>query len=218
MIRNGTLAVIATAVMTSIASAASVDISFTNITGNGNSDLSAQLNLNVAETGNASMIDFTFTNNIGIASSIAEIYFDDGNPTGSLFSAFILAQSGTSFTYGSANPGDLPGGNAIADPFNVSDGFLADHGAKGPTTGINTATDFVTIRATLMAGMGYADVLSRFDSGAMRVGLHVIGIDPQGGSDSYVTGGNPPPPVVPLPTTAAMGIVGMCGLASRRRR
>ncbi len=217
MIRNGTLAVIATAAITSIASAASMDYSFFNITNNGGADLSGQLNLNVATTGDASMVDFTFTNNVGIISSVAEVYFDDGNPAGSLFSAFILAQGDSTFVYGAASPGDLPGGNALADPFVVSAGFLADHNSGGPTTGLDTAADFLTIRATLQAGMDYADVLSRFASGDLRVGLHIISIDPQGGSDSYVTGGDPPP-IIPLPTTAAMGIVGMVGLASRRRR
>jgi len=215
MIRNGTLAVIATAAITSIASAASMDYSFFNITNNGGADLSGQLNLNVATTGDASMVDFTFTNNVGIISSVAEVYFDDGNPAGSLFSAFILAQGDSNFVYGAANPGDLPGGNALDPDFEVSAGFLADHGTGGPTTGLDTAADFLTIRATLVSGMTYNDVIARLASSDLRVGLHIISIANGGAndSDSYVN-----VPFIPLPTTAAMGLVGMVGLASRRRR
>ena len=200
------------------AHADSVSLSFYNITNNGNADLSGQLEVIVSDVaGDPDAVDFAFKNHVGIRSSISEVYFDDGNPAGSLFDAWLHSQTGASFVFGEAAPGDLPGGNSLADPFEVSVGFLADSQGN-PSLGIDAEADELVVRGALHDGMGFGDVVARLEAGLLRIGMHIRAIDPQGGSDSYVNGDNPPPPVVPLPGTAAMGLAGLGALASRRRR
>lgn len=184
---------------------------------NGNGDISSQLSVEVLDAGMGN-VTFRFENNVGTASSVSEIYIDDGNPTESLLSGFILSQNGTNFSYGSAAPGDLPGGNNVG--FEVSVGFLAD--AQGnPSNGISTSTDHVTIQAELKMGVSFADLIARINSGETRFGLHIRAIGQNGGSDAYVSKGDdtpPPPPLVPAPMTAVMGAVGLGAVVSRRRR
>jgi len=192
--------------------------SFGNITNNGGVNIAAQLSVDVTDAGGGN-VDFHFVNNVGIQSSVAEVYFDDGNPPVNLFSGFILSQNGATFTYGSASPGDLPGGNSLADPFEVSLGFLADKGAGNPSGGLDTAADFLTIRFSLNGGITFADVIAAMNSGALRVGMHVISIDGDF-SDGFVTCPDcgPPPPGVPLPSAFAAGLAGLGLVAGRRRR
>src|SRR5262245_47586865 len=54
-----------------------VTFTFHNIT-NTQANLSGQLSVEVTEGAVAGTVDFTFYNNVGIASSITDIYFDDG--------------------------------------------------------------------------------------------------------------------------------------------
>jgi len=218
MKRIGMIAGGALVVLAGTANADSVSLSFYNITNNGNSDLSGQLEVIVSDVASEpELVDFTFKNHVGIYSSISEVYFDDGNPAGSLFDAWLFSQTGASFVYGSASPGDLPGGNTLSDPFEVSAGFLAD--AQGnPVNGIDAESDELVIRGELINGMNFGDVMERLENGLLRIGMHIRSIDPQGGSDAYVNGDRPPPPMVPLPGTAAMGAVGLGVVASRRRR
>jgi len=222
--KMGWIAAIAVAASAALASAESMSFGFELIPvensafesgGNNPEDLGGQLELVVSSVdGDPAKVDFTFKNNVGIRSSISELYFDDGQPAESLFSALIIAQSGASFVYGSAAPGVLPGGDSLDDPFIVSAGFLAD--AQGnPANGIDTSTDFVTIQATLNAGFTYDDVISRLMDGLLRVGLHVVAIGVNDDSDSYVT---TPGTLIPLPSVAGLGMVGLAGVASRRRR
>ena len=230
--KMGWIAAIAVAASAALASAESMTFNFTLVpvsaSGEGNNpeNLGDQLSVTISTVdGDPTKVDFTFRNDVGVSSSISEIYFDDGEPATSLLSAMIVMQSGAMFEYGSASPGDLPGGNSLADPFNVSEGFLADRGSGNPTNGIDASDDYVTIRAMLRDGFTYDDVIARMLAGELRIGLHVISIGVQDGSDSYVTGGTPPPPappppgnLVPLPSVAGLGMVGLVGVASRRRR
>src|SRR5262245_4244183 len=62
---------------------------------------------------------FTFHNEGPAASSIADVYFDDG---ALLAIAFIVNGPGVSFSQG-ASPPDLPGGTLISPPFVVTAGF-----------------------------------------------------------------------------------------------
>ncbi|RMH23920.1 MAG: hypothetical protein D6693_10500 [Planctomycetota bacterium] len=215
MNRFQTLSVIAALAGAGAARAASVDVSYTRITSNSGQNVESQFITTVTEVaGDPTVIDFIFRNNVGIASSISEVYFDNG-ATSSLFSGGAIAQQvGASFVFGSASPPDLPGGNSLADPFDVTPGFLAD--AQGnPSVGLNTASDLLRIRMTLLAGVTFGDVESALGTGALRLGMHVRAIGDDGESDSFVNG---PPPIVPLPGGGAMGLAALTILASRRRR
>src|SRR5262249_39825197 len=134
--------------------------------------------------GHSDQVTFRFTNNVGVASSIMEVYYDDGPMLG----IAALAQQGCSFVGGSANPGSLPGGNNLTPPFNATQSFSADAGSGGPTEGIDTNTDFLEMKFNLINGNTYNNIVAALQSGALRIGMHVINIG-NGASDSFVNSG-----------------------------
>src|SRR5512145_721995 len=94
-------------VVVGFCTAASADvIGFFKLTNNGNEDVSAQLSVDVTAVG-TDQVAFTFYNNVGIASSITDVYFDDGTLLGI---ASVTGSAGVDFSQ-LASPGDLPGGN-----------------------------------------------------------------------------------------------------------
>lgn len=199
-----------------VASAASVDVSFSRITSNSGDNVEAQFLTTVSTVaGDSTVLDFIFRNAVGVASSISEIYFDNGLVSTLFASGSIVQQVGTAFVYGSGSPGNLPGGNSLVDSFTVTPGILAD--AQGnPNVGINSASDLLRIRMALLAGVTFGSVSDALASGDLRIGMHVRAIGTGGQSDSFVT--IPPPPMVPLPSGAAMGFAGLIALSARRRR
>lgn len=204
------------ALLASVSLADSVDVGFTRISSNADENVEAQFNLRIETVvGDTSVVDFTFTNDVGIASSISEIYIDNGSPTGEVLdSGSIFAQSGTDFEWGTANPGDLPGGNGLGDPFDVTPGLLGD--AQGnPSKGIDAFGELLTIRIAFQGGKSFADILDGLMDGSLRVGLHVRSIGADEESDGFI---NEPPLIVPMPTTAALASLGLLGMGVRRRR
>jgi hypothetical protein len=191
------------------AQATQINLSFTRITSNASQNVASQFLCEVSDF-SATQVDFRFTNAVGIASSISEIYFDDGP---FLQIAPTLFQVGCQFTSGGANPSNLPGGNTLNPPFNATQIFSADSQGN-PALGIDTAADSLVMRFTLVGGMTFADVASALNSGLLRVGLHVRAIGAQGQSDGFVNN----PPVVPLPPAAWAGGACLAGLAVVRRR
>jgi hypothetical protein len=180
---------------------------FYKITNNGNVNVANQLSVDVLDFGTGK-VEFTFSNSGPIASSISEIYFDDGTLLGI---AQIIYGSGVSFVT-PTKPTDLPGGNLASPPFVATQTFLA--GAENPssTNGVNPG-EFVTIVFTLINGKNYSDTLSAISSGELRFGLHVQAIDPANtnGSDSFVN-------TVPIPAAAWLLGSGLVGLVAIRRR
>jgi hypothetical protein len=166
---------------------AGVIYSFDQITNNGSPDASGQLQVSVDEAG-AGQVTFTFTNLGPVASSITDIYFDDG----SLLSiASITDGAGVDFEPG-ASPGNLPGGTAI--DFNATSGFTADSESPTQPNGVNPG-ETVTITFNLIAGQDYQDVIDALAlagdnpgvdvEGGLRIGIHVQGYE-GGGSESFV--------------------------------
>jgi hypothetical protein len=163
--------------------------------------------------GHADQVTFTFTNIVGIASSISEIYYDDRNPL-QLLTINSLTQQGCTFTGGGANPGNLPGGNNVTPAFNANSSFSAD--AQGnPSLGIDTASDYLTMKFDLQAGATFATVVTALNSGTLRVGIHVRGIGTQASSDAFV---NTAVDTVPVPMAGLTGGAMLLGLAGVRRR
>jgi hypothetical protein len=201
------------------ASAISYTYDFYKITDNNTEDLSSQLSITLwsYDEANATFgtslddtqVLFTVTNNVGIDSNISEVYFDDGllGP-----SVAINSLGGfTSFTGGSADPGNLPGGEGIDPVFSSSTNFSADVDPGSPTNGVDDAADILGISL----GLGsYADadaVNAAVLGGDLRFGLHVRSIGTLGGSDSYVS--PVPGEGVPVPSTLFLLGLGLLGLA-----
>ncbi len=183
-----------------------VSYSFFNITNNGNTDVSSQLSVDV--TANGSNVDFKFTNAVGVASSIADIYFDDGT----LLAIATITDSGAGVAFTDpATPGNLPGGNNASPPFVTTADFSADSDAPVATNGVNAASEWVTITFSLQGGQTFADTLAALADGSLRIGLHVQAIGTTGGSDSYVN-------AVPEPATMFMMGLGLFGIGMWARR
>jgi len=188
-------------------------IGFYKITNNSIYDVSGQLSVDVNAVPNTDDVSFTFRNNVGIASSITEIYFDDGTGTGTLFSTIVNLEnsSGVNFVQDSikkVNPQNLPGGNTLSPPFETTAGFSAS--VDGPTAlGINAAGEYVTIFFDLNGINDINDVLDAINSLDLRIGLHVRA-HPDGNSDGYVN--------VPVPAAAWLLGSGVLGLVVIRRR
>lgn len=187
-----------------------------------NDALGSQLSVDVT-AGAQGTVNFEFTNPIGIASSITDIYFDDGHL---LAIASLTQTSGVSFQQASIDkvaPPDLPGGSSITPQFNVTGLFKADSNAPTSPNGINAANESLIVNFSLKNNATFENVISDLASGALRIGLHVQSINteplglPSGSSDSqaYVNGG----PVVPAPAAVVLGVIGisMIGIARRLR-
>jgi len=188
------------------APAEALTLGFGCITGNLPSDCvigEAQLSVEVTDQGSG-IVRFHFRNAGPEASVISEIYFDDGSL---LEIAAIVDGPGTDFRQ-DANPPNLPGGGDVSPPFQVTEGFLAE---SLPAPSMNGAgpSEWVAIDFSLQGGQTFADVLDDLDSGALRIGIHVIAFD-SGGSESFVN-------VVPEPAVALLGLSGLTGLLARAR-
>lgn len=189
-----------------VANADPVTLGFTKITNNGPDDPAGQLSVIVSDAGGG-LVDFKFLNNVGMASSITDVYFDDGTL---LAIAQITSSAGVSFGQ-FASPANLPGGNAVN--FNTTAGFSADSNPPVAPNGVNAANEWLNIRYSLQNGQTFDDTIASLQSGALRIGLHVQAIGDQGQSEGYVNTF-----VIPLPTTAGLGLAGLGAVAIRRRR
>jgi hypothetical protein len=159
---------------------------FDLITNNGNTNVGAQLYVDVTDPGSG-QVRFEFHNNVGTASSITDIYFDDGSLLG--IASIVDSGAGVAFTQ-DADPGDLPGGNLAIPPFSTTAGFSADSDPPASQNGVDAASEWVAIIFNLQGGQTFANTIAALNNGSLRIGLHVQAIAPQGGSDSYVNDGD----------------------------
>lgn len=191
---------------------------FTNITNNVSDDLGSQLSMEVTETTNGAL--FAFKNNVGTASSITGIYFDDMDPRLFIDPIAISAQSsGVSFILDTSSQVVLPGGNGNPIGFVVDDSASATSGQGGVMQhGVNYASEWISFLGVWAGSPSFNDLLADIDNGGFRVGLHVQSIGTSGNSDSYLL--TPPPPTVPLPAAAWLfgsALLGFITLSNRRK-
>ena len=187
-------------------------VGFERITGNASVDVAGQLWVDVIDAGGNQVL-FWFSNSGPIASSITDVYFDDGSLLGI---ASVVDGTGVDFEQG-ASPGNLPGGNDASPPFVASAGFTADSEPPTQPNGVNPS-EWLKIFFDLQAGRTFADVLEDLESGELRIGLHVQAIGAEGESDSFVN--TPPSRPIPEPATMLLlggGLLGLAGLRRRRR-
>jgi len=200
---------------------ANVTYSFTHIVedGDGLTELAdgaigeAQMFVDVDDFGTSpgtgrNRVIFTFRNTGPQASSITDVYFDDG----ALFKMVTIdnSDSGVSFSQ-FAKPAELPGGNCLTPPFDTSAGFSADSDAPVQHNGVNPG-ESLGIVFDLKNGMAYDDVLNALanptdvDDG-LRIGIKVQGFA-SGGSEAFVNNGIIPAPGAILLTSVGVALVG----------
>ena len=168
----------------------------------------AQLSVDVTDVGSGQVL-FTFNNSGPGASSIADVYFDDGTLLG--IASIDNSDSGVDFAQ-LASPGNLPGANNATPPFQTTAGFSADSNPPVQPNGVNPG-EFLGITFDLQAGGTFADVLSELTTGELRVGIHVQGYE-SGGSESFV---NNPVPVPAAIWLFGSGLLVLVGIARRKR-
>lgn len=186
---------------------------FYNISANNVADAAigeAQLSVDVLDAGGG-QVKFLFHNSGPSASSITDVYFDDG--TLLAIASIDNSSSGVAFTQ-LAHPSNLPAANDATPPFVTTQGFSADSDPPTQPNGVNPG-EYVGITFDLQGGQVFADTLDALTSGALRIGIHVQGFA-SGGSESFVN--NPSP--VPIPAAAWLfgsALVGVGSIARRKR-
>ena len=197
------------------ASGSAFPLGFGCITGNVAGDCAigeAQLSVDVTDIGGGQVL-FSFSNTGPAASSITDVYFDDGTLLG--IAGLIDSDDDALGSFGDVgvdfspdgSPPDLPGGNAVG--FEVTAGFLADSDPPAQPNGVNPL-ELLGIVFDLQGGGTFADIVSELTSGELRIGIHVQGFA-TGGSESFV---NLP---MPEPGTALLLGLGLGVLGLRRR-
>jgi hypothetical protein len=168
-----------------------------------------QLFLDVApaEKNGLTGVGFTFSNIGPAASSITDVYFDDG----ALLALMAITNStGVEFAQG-ASPKNLPGRNSIFPVFDVSPGLSADSTSPTQPNGVNPG-ESLSLFFTLQNGRSFADVRDALATGALRVGIHVQGFA-DGGSESFVNHRVPEPATLYL---LGAGLLGLAAWVGRR--
>jgi hypothetical protein len=154
---------------------------------------------------------FVFRNVGPAASSITDVYFDDGTLLGiaELWNTAGLVD----FSIG-ATPRNLPGGQTVN--FQTTAGFFsADSNMPVQPMGVNPG-ERLGVVFNLINGTTFADLLGALDgASALRIGIHAQGFA-NGQSASFVNEPTPLTPV-PLPPAAWLMAGGLAALVRRRR-
>ena len=215
----GLLRIVGPALLVSALSvpAQAVTYGFFCLSGNSATDCAAgesQLFVDVTELG-PQEVTFTFYNTGPAASSITDVYFDDGSLLGisSLVDRDdgIGGDSGVDFSLG-ASPPNLPGANNIFPSFQVTAGFLADSDPAVQPNGVNPG-EWLAVNFLLQGTQTYADVLDELSTGELRIGIRSQGFS-GGGSESFVNS----PVAIPVPAAAWFFGSAMLALAGLRRQ
>lgn len=214
------LTVAGVAIAATTVPAQAVTFSFDNINSeNTNGDaIVNQFSFDLTEADNNEVL-FKFSNTGDVDSFIRQIYFDDKNSVLSnlTFKGFPDTSSGVAFKNIKENQLNFAQGNNVN--FDSSFGIQAEKPGSNKD-GID-ANEFLSVAFTA----DYDSVLADVQSGALRVGMHVQGIETANfNSDSYISKMEFEPQSVELErvpepsVTLAIGALGMGAFGLRRRQ
>ena len=152
----------------------------------------AQLTVDLVDRGGVSpSVAFLFKNAGPKASSITDLYFDDGSNHTLLQIADLVGSTGVRFSVG-ATPGNLPGANNASPRFRTTLGLSADSDSPVQPNGVNPG-EWLSVVFDLQSGKTSASVLDDLVRRDLRIGIHVQGFA-NGGSESFVNGSLLPRP------------------------
>ena len=177
------------------------------------------------------IVEFNFRNEGPTASSICDVYFDDGVL---LDLATVTNGAGVDFSQ-DASPHNLPGGANLDPPFVTKtitvNGvekpkvkyFNADSNPPTQSNGVNPG-EWLKVYFSLQDNKNYENVLNSLtlagQPGGLRIGIHVQGFG-NGGSESFINNPYPEkttPPPVPEPVTMLGILMGLGSTAAYLRR
>lgn len=194
----------------SVPASALVTYSFSGITNNNPGDVligEAQLSMELSDPGGDQVL-FTFINEGPEASSICDIYVEDGSYLS--LASIDDSDPGVSFSE-DASPGNLPGGNELDPAFDAS--ISADSDAPVQQNGVNPG-ESVGLYFDLLGGNTIADIITAIGTGDLRVGIHVQGFA-SGGSESFIL--VPAPGAIVLSSIGALAVAGLRTIKNKKK-
>jgi len=208
---------------------------FVQVSSNGHANIASQLTVEVLGMGDAKLsrfgvtltgnqVFFVFRNNVGITSSITDVYFQDG---ALLSMGAVKESSGVAFTEPASF--NLPGGMLLDPAFIVTKHFSADSDVPVIGNGVSGNSEWLGIVFDLKDNMTYSDVInalgnwkysggqfSKIDPNApsLRIGIYAQNIDGSNRQGESFINKVPEPSLVLL-----LGIgLGAVSLVARRRK
>lgn len=175
----------------------------------------SQLTVDVTAFGTTGAL-FTFTNPVGISSSIVDVYFSDPAPT--IFTDYAIASqsSGVDFTLDTASPANFPeGGPSFVE---VASADAAGSGTNEIANGINAVGESLAFSALFSTGSSFSSLIAAINAGDFRIALQTRD-NPTGGNPSTDRWLNDRPvSEVPLPGAVWLFGSGLMGLVGYKRR
>jgi hypothetical protein len=115
-------------------------------------------------------VSFKFTNSIGEACSITDVYFDDGSLLG--ISEIVPSDEEVDFS-ALANPAEFPAAKDADPDFETTVGFSVDSNSPAPANGVDHSDEWLQIIFDLQDSRVFMDVIDDLADGSLRVGIHV---------------------------------------------
>ena len=207
--------------ISSLASASSVyTYSFEQDSSNGNIDISDQLSMAVRDDGTQAI--FTFYNDVGINSSLAQVYFDDS--TIPLFSDIGFYQQSAGVLFDE----DGSGGNFGGSTFDTT--FTSKKESK-MVNGVDQSSEWVSFFGVYNDTHTFMDLIDSIKDTTFNAGLHLISInqpvndpsDEEDKSEKFLLSTDDPVitpdvPNVPLPAALWLFAPALLGFMGFRRK